>query len=577
MDKTEELHRMSMLDILKLETDNEDLMKARLVREKGYPNRFGARIPVESNWKLDKFAELLHGYEDKEVVEWLRYGWPSGRLPTAIKPSRTFKNHKGAKDHPEALKKYITKETKKGAVLGPFKAIPFMDIDKVGISPISTRPKKHTTERRIIVDLSFPEGGAVNDGMIKDNYLGLNIQLKFPKTDDLALRVYQLGHNTYMYKVDLSRYFRQLPMDPGDYSLVGYIINGQLYFDKVLPMGMRTAPYIAQRVTDAIRHIHQELSFFLLNYVDDFLGAELQHRVWDAFHNLVNLLEDIGVETAPDKVVPPTTRIEFLGIIYDSKKMTMEVPEDKLQDLNTELHTWLYKTKATRKEVESLIGKLQFASKCVRAGRIFMSRLINWLRELPRTGRNHVPVEARKDVAWWGRLMQTYNGVSIIWLHKDPVTDSILASDASKKGYGAFLSKHNTYLRGEFPKEMQDRNIADLEMLAVLISLKAWGTRLTGRYFWIHVDNEAVAQVINSGRSRDLFLQNALREITMLAALHQFVIKAKHISGISNRIPDWLSRWAQTECRQQFNKFSRVNNLTRTITTPDMLQFNNKW
>ena len=40
-----------------------------------------------------------------------------------------------------------------------------------------------------------------------------------------------------MFKIDLSRYFRQIPLDPGHYSLIGYIIDGKVYFDKVLPMG----------------------------------------------------------------------------------------------------------------------------------------------------------------------------------------------------------------------------------------------------------------------------------------------------------------------------------------------------
>ena len=79
-----------------------------------------------------------------------------------------------------------------------------------------------------------------------------------------------------MFKIDLTRYFRQLPSDPGDYSMIGYMIDGELYFDKVLPMGMRTAPFIAQRVTNAIRFIYEIMEFFLLNYVDDFLGAELE-------------------------------------------------------------------------------------------------------------------------------------------------------------------------------------------------------------------------------------------------------------------------------------------------------------
>ena len=162
--------------------------------------------------------------------------------------------------------------------------------------------------------------------MIKDNYLGHMVQLTFPRVDDLALRIYTLGRSARMFKIDLSRYFRQLPLDPGDYSLIGYIIDNKLYFDKVLPMGMRTAPYIAQRITNAIKHIHKQLGYFLLNYVDDFLGAEDQEIIWQAYNHLTQLLDKLKVDTAPEKRVPPTTRLEFLGITMDSQTMTMGDP-----------------------------------------------------------------------------------------------------------------------------------------------------------------------------------------------------------------------------------------------------------
>ena len=47
----------------------------------------------------------------------------------------------------------------------------------------------------------------------------------------------------------------------------------------------------------------------------------------------------------------------------------------------------------------------------------------------------------------------------------------------------------------------------------------------------------------------------------MLAAQHQFVIKAKHISGVSNRVPDWLSRWSQAESKRKFREFARDKSL----------------
>ena len=97
-----------------------DIRLHNAVWEQGYPNRFGARIPIKQRWNLSEFEDLLKDYEDIEVVEWLKFGWPSGRLPTMKEPTRSFKNHKGAIDYPEALQKYIQKEQKKDAVMGPF-------------------------------------------------------------------------------------------------------------------------------------------------------------------------------------------------------------------------------------------------------------------------------------------------------------------------------------------------------------------------------------------------------------------------------------------------------------------------
>ena len=556
-----------------LNKNDPDIQLHNQVRQGGYPNRWGARIPVASRWNLELFEELLKDYHDKDIIEWLRYGWPSGRLPTLAPPGMSHKNHKGATDFPEHLTKYILKEAKYGAVMGPYHKIPFTN--STGISPLSTRSKKGSAECRIILDLSFPIGNAVNDGIPKDSYMGFAAKLTFPKTDEFTFRIFQLGAGCAMFKIDLSRYFRQIPLDPGDYSLIGYIINGEIYFDKVLPMGMRLAPYIAQRVTNAIAYIHHSLEYFLLNYVDDFVGAEMEDRIWAAYTALTNLLNSLRVETSKDKLIPPTTRLEFLGITFDSTSMTMEIPEDKLKEIKAELGTWLLKTKAKRREVESLIGKLQFLAKCVRAGRIFLSRLIAWIRTMDRRFHYSISLEARKDIAWWARLIQQYNGISLMWLIKEPTADEVIQTDACLKGYGG-LCKHK-YFRGRFPEAVRNKNIAILEMWAVMVALKIWASELRGKYFWIQVDNEAVATVLNTGSSREPELQNALQEIALIAATNQFVLKARYIPGVDNRIPDWLSRWHEMPARKQFRQYAHDKSLKHIRISNKLLNYTHEW
>ena len=162
-------------------------------------------------------------------------------------------------------------------------------------------------------------------------------------------------------------------------------------------------------------------------------------------------------------------------------------------------------------------------------------------------------------------------------MYKDPVTDKVIATDACLTGYGGTMG--NQYFRGRFPAQYQNKNIATLEMWAVMAALRLWGQELTGKYFWIHVDNEAVASIINTGRSKDNKLQNTLCEIVLLAARHQFVIKARHmyIAGVDNRVPDWLSRWDNMEARKKFRQFAQDKGMQYKRTNNTILQHEHTW
>ena len=48
---------------------------------------------------------------------------------------------------------------------------------------------------------------------------------------------------------------------------------------------------------------------------------------------------------------------------------------------------------------------------------------------------------------------------------------------------------------------------------------------------------------INSGRCKDPFMQQCLRELVYLACRFEFQIRAVWIEGINNREADSLSRW----------------------------------
>ena len=191
----------------------------------------------------------------------------------------------------------------------------------MGVSPLSTREKCNSEDRRIILDLSFPLGSSVNDWMPKDSYLGAPIHLRYPTVDDLVKRVHALGPLCLIFKRDMARAFFQLPLDPFDYGLFCFGWEGMYFFSLVLVVGHRVAPYTCQRVTSAISYMHTHKGWFLLNYIDDFVGAELQQRAHQSFIELGKLMLDIGAQEAPHKAVPPPQGLNIWGCSLMQRKV----------------------------------------------------------------------------------------------------------------------------------------------------------------------------------------------------------------------------------------------------------------
>ena len=162
------------------------------VMEKANYNYKGAQIPINNTWNVELWESLLADYQDREIVQFIKYGWPANRDSLAPNPELADLNHKGATEFPEHIDKYLKKEIDNGRMLGPFTEIPFKT--RIGVSPLSSRPKRgNIQDRRIIVDFSWPIGSAVNDAIDKDRYMETKIDLRYPTVDTLARRIVGIG------------------------------------------------------------------------------------------------------------------------------------------------------------------------------------------------------------------------------------------------------------------------------------------------------------------------------------------------------------------------------------------------
>ena len=225
------------------------------VRASGVPNAHGRQIPIRSNWNIPLLYQLAESTHDRNVTNFLLYGWPVNH--DGRQTSITITNHATAINHPKAVWKYILKEFGHNCLLGPYVTPPWKE--NVAVSPMSTRPKKDSEDRRIIMDLSWPKDGtAVNDGISDTHYLDIPYKIQYPTIDMLCRRIVQLGPGVMGYKKDMNRAFKQIFTDPADWPLMGIYWEGAYLFDRTTMMASRSAPYCCQQVTSFIRHIMQK-------------------------------------------------------------------------------------------------------------------------------------------------------------------------------------------------------------------------------------------------------------------------------------------------------------------------------
>ena len=57
------------------------------------------------------------------------------------------------------------------------------------------------------------------------------------------------------------------------------------------------------------------------------------------------------------KASPPSTKITFFVVHFDTEKMTMSIPEEKIQELRADLDQWIRKTTDLQYYLKVVLGE----------------------------------------------------------------------------------------------------------------------------------------------------------------------------------------------------------------------------
>ena len=243
-------------------------------------------------------------------------------------------NHGSAVGYPTQVQDYLESEIKIGALSGPYEAPPFTPWCVV--SPLMTRKKSEVGKRRIIVDLSFPDGG-INKQITKNTFDGKGVGHSLPTIMSAVNTINEMGHtDIWLSVIDLSRAYRHFAVCPLDWPLLGIKKEDKYYFDKSLPFGARMSSYVMQTIAA-------------------FTVRALKRRNIDTHNN------------------------------------SLSIPEPKLKHIKLCLAQASTLKTLTLKQLQRVIGVVNHLSKVVHPARLFIGGLLAAMRN---TGAGHSPVSS---------------------------------------------------------------------------------------------------------------------------------------------------------------------------------------
>ena len=465
-----------------------------LVKNSGTHNYLKCRIPVNSHLKIHNWTHFLKDYWDQQIVDLLHYGFPLDFNRTSpLTP--THDNHKSAITDVEHVRRFVKEELHHQAIMGPFDTVPY----NFHLSPLMTRAKQDSDKKRTIMDLSWPPGQSVNAGVKKDIYLNTSYSLHYPSIDNITEALVKLGPAAQVYKVDISRAFRHLRIDPADIDLLGFQVDGRHFIDVSTPFGFRHGSLFFQRCSDAIRYIMASHGYKgLYNYIDDLIYIGLPSEIQDSYQFLLKLLQNLGLDISVSKLVSPSTSVICLGILVDTINKTISIPEQKLQEIKDTCRKWASKTYCSKTELQSLLGLLLYITKCVKPARFFLNRMLQLLRDNHAVKKILLNREFFADLTWFRIFLSQYNGVT--YYHQTHCHFQ-MHLDASLTGLGAVFEDMVYSL--PLPRGYMGYNIAQLEILNIVVACKVWATYWANQKICIWCDNQAVVEVLTTGKCRD--------------------------------------------------------------------------
>lgn len=353
-----------------------------------------------------------------------------------------------------------------------------------------------------------------------------------------------LEKGMFMASLDLKDAYYTIPIHRTHRKFLRFRYNGCLYEFLCLPFGLSSAPYVFTKILKPVASYLRRRGFLSIIYLDDILLlGQSKERCLENVHATLSLLESLGFVINREKshLVPSCVRT-YLGFIFDSDRMSMRLPPEKIENIKLRVQDLLRRSSVKIRDFASLVGYLVSCCPAVNGGwshtKSCERAKICALRRCEQgyEGSMTLSEEVRSELSWW---------LNIELLAENPIRSMTFVreifSDASLTGWGA--SCGDSRASGFWKESELKHHINYLEISAAFLALKCFASDLRDSQILLRIDNTtAIAHINKGGGTRSASLNRVTRDLWEWCLARGLWVYASYIPSQENSIADFESR-----------------------------------
>lgn len=375
------------------------------------------------------------------------------------------------------------------------------------------------------------------------------------KMENLAVVLPLIPQFAWFTSWDIVQGFYNVLIHPNFRKYFCFDWKGRRFQFRALSMGSSESPRIFSKVVKASVYAARRLGLSVFSYMDDTMCMALSYlEAANASVEYGKLLEHLGFLLHPKKSVRlPTQCITYLGMIIDSRDMTVAIPEEKRSKLDSLVRSLLKEVYAKKpvsiRKAASLVG---FQISCLLAlpyGRAhYRSLEYERNRGLLDSNRDFdakmiLSWNVLPDLEWWRGLPRVLKNSFL-----PPKFSLFLVTDASLQGWGAVCGDQKLAGTWDFDDTIE---IAFLELKAIWLAVKHLSHILQDQVIHLSTDNQVAQCYVNKmGGRRPSYNRVAVKIWALLEARNAFM-SAFYVKS-SDNVADPLSRLSSSRSLDRF-------------------------